>query len=546
MARKHVSFPAFYLQWGEMVHWDVPDAHLEACDWLEHGRKGRIAVFKALRGFSKSTIVGRYVPWKLRKNPEFRFQLLSATDKDGAKMSRDAQHVINRHSWCKGMRGKGLWKNHSFEVEGADDPRNPSVVAYGINSNLTGGRADEFINDDVEVPKTIRTPALREEIRKKLSEETHILVPGGKILYIGTDHCLDSIYKEQIDDGADVLEMPLFKKGVTHISKEGVQSDFMFDFRVQSANDLYVCVGMNKPRLLNSSEYDVFGLRDFRGGFVKLKVTPSPEERVSIYTGNIWPKRFTRAEITFRMNRCRTWGEWDSQYMLKPAQLSKVRLDPNKMIPYSAMPEIRIANGTTSMWINGIRMIGAKAWWDCSLGKINSDASALAVIFTDDSGYLYWQVAQGMTGEIDEQCQQIIPTIKAFQLRSIDVETNGPGGFVPAILRRHLKAAGLACAVVPKWSKQNKNLRILDALETPLSGKFLYAHDSVIAGEVPKQMRDWDPTDPNNADDYLDAGSGAISTTPVRIGNHIPPVSGENEDWRPGSGTHEVEVDHGR
>lgn len=545
MARKHVSFPAFYLQWGELVHWDVPDAHLEACDWLEHGRKGRVAVFKALRGFSKSTIVGRYVPWKLRKKPEFRFQLLSATDKDGAKMSRDAQHVINRHPWCQGMKGKGLWKNHSFEVEGADDPRNPSVVAYGINSNLTGGRADEFINDDVEVPKTIRTPALREAIREKLAEETHILVPGGKILYIGTDHSLDSIYKEQIDDGADVMEIPLFRKEITHIA-DGLKADFLFDYRIQSATELYVTVGANKPRLLSADEYEIIGVRDFRGGFVRLKATPSPDERVSLYSGNIWPKRFTHAEITFRLNRCRSWGEWDSQYMLRPAQLTKIRLDPARMIEYTAMPEIRQANKSVSMWINGVRMVGAKAYWDCSLGKKTSDASALVVIFTDSAGYLYWQVAKGLTGEIDEQCQQVVPIIKQFHLRGIEVETNGPGGFVPAILRRHLLAAGIACAVVPRWIKSDKNLRILDALEAPLSGSFMYAHQEVMQGPVPAQMREWDATVRDQPDDYLDAAAGAIASTPVRIGHGEFAAAEERDDWRPGSGTHDVQVDYGR
>src|SRR5262245_36010212 len=117
------SFPAFYLRWGDEVNWEVPDVHLEACDWMEHGRTGRVAVLKAFRGFSKSTITGRYVPWKLRVNPRWRFQMLSATDTDSAKMSRDARHVIERHPWCQGMRQRGgLWKSHRFEVTGADDP----------------------------------------------------------------------------------------------------------------------------------------------------------------------------------------------------------------------------------------------------------------------------------------------------------------------------------------------------------------------------------------------------------------------------------------
>jgi hypothetical protein len=539
VARRNVSFAAFYQAWGDTVGWDVPDAHKDACEWLQNGRKGRIAVFKALRGFSKSTITARYAAWKLRKNPTWRFQILSATDKDGAKMSRDVQHVIKRHAWCAGMQGKGLWKNHSFEVEGADDPRNPSVVAYGINSNLTGGRADEFINDDVEVPKTIRTPALREAIREKLSEETHILVPGGRILYIGTDHSLDSIYKEKIDDGADVLEMPLFYKQITH-SADGLKDDYLFDFRVQSAAELYVTVGMNKPCLLGADEYELHGVRDFRGGYIRLKVRPSPEERVSIYSGNIWPKRFTRTEITFRLKSCRSWGEWDSQYMLRPAQLTKIRLDPARMIPYDALPEIRQANRSVSLWINGTRMVGAKAYWDCSLGKKSSDASALVVIFTDSAGYLYWQVAKGLTGEIDEQCQQVVPVIKQYHLRGIDVETNGPGGFVPAILRRHLLAAGIACAVVPRWIKSDKNLRILDALEAPLSGSFMYAHREVLQGPVPAQMREWDATVKDQPDDYLDAAAGAISSTPVRIGHGNFAAAEERDDWRPGTATHDI------
>lgn len=545
MAKPHVSFPAFYLAWGDLVNWEVPDAHLEACDWLEHGRKGRVAVFKAMRGFSKSTIVGRYVPWKLRNNAAWRFQILSATDKDGAKMSRDSQHVINRHPWCRGMRGKGLWKSHSFEVEGNDDPRNPSVVSYGINSNLTGGRADEFINDDCEVPKTIRTPALREAIREKLSEETHILVPGGRILYIGTDHCIDSIYKEQVEDGADLLEIPLFARESSHTA-DGMKSDFLFDYRIQTEKELYVCVGMNKPRLLQPEEYQVHGVRDFRGGFVRLKIAPPPDERVSLYSGNVWPRRFTRPEIIFRANRCRSWGEWDSQYQLKPAQLTTIRLDPARMIPYDTMPEIRQANASTTLWLNGTLMVGAKVYWDCSLGKKSSDASALVVIFTDSSGYLYWQVAQGLTGEIDEQCRQVVPVIRDYHLKGIEVETNGPGGFVPAILRRHLRAEGLDCAVIPRWIKSNKNLRILDALEAPLSGSFLYAHQSVMQGPVPQQMRDWDAQVTDQPDDYLDAAAGAISATPVRIGSGMAAVTAERADWRQGAGTHEISLELSR
>ncbi len=542
----YVSFPAFYLSWGNLVGWDVPDEHLEACEWLENGRTGRVAVFKAHRGFSKSTIAGRYVPWKLKDSPGWRFQVLSATDKDGAKLSRDARNVIDRHRMCRGMRPKkGLWKTHTFEVAEANDPRNPSVSAYGIMSNLTGGRAEEFINDDVEVPKTIRTPALRESLRERLSEETHILVPGGKILYIGTDHCVDSIYKEQIEDGADLLEIPLFGREVTHIAKTKTR-DFPFDWRIPTEDHLYVLVGNSRPRVLDKKEYLVHGVRDYRGGRVTLRTPLNPEERISIYSDPTWPKRFTREEITWRIGRCRSWGEWDSQYMLHAAQIGQVRLDPNRMIEYAEEPEFRQVNGELTCWLNGMRMIGVSAVWDNSLGKIKSDASAFVIIFTDSRGYLFWQYAGDLRGDIDDQCQDIVKLVKHYHLPAVTVKTAGVGGHVPTILKGHLQRSGLNCGVLEQPESTNKNVRILDAFETPLSGMYLYAHQCVTQGDAAKQMRQWDPKVLDQPDDYLDAGAGAIADTPVRIGKNPNPQVAEMNDWRPGYETQELQVDFGR
>lgn len=549
MSRASVPFSAFYLKAAEQAGWEVPDEHLEVCDWLQYGRKGRVAVLKAFRGFSKSTIAGRYVPWKLRENPLWRFQVLSATDKDGAKLSRDAQRLIDRHEWCRGMRPKRagkLWKSHSFEVADSDDPRNPSVSAYGVMSNITGGRADEFINDDVEVPRTIRTPALRESLRERLSEETHILVPGGKILYIGTDHCLDSIYKEQIEDGADLFEMPLFRKGITHVAAR-TERDFDFRWRIQSEGDLFVVVGGLRPKLLEAGDYLVDGVRDYRGGRVRLRTPLNAEERISIYSHSSWASRFNRSEISFKLSKCRSWGEFDSQYQLQPAQIGNVRLDPARMLEYTTEPEFRQVNGELTCWLNGIRMVGVKTVWDCSLGKVNSDASAFAVIFTDSRGYLFWHLAQGLTGDVDEQCKEVVALVRRLRLPAVTVKTAGVGGFLPTILRGHLQRSGLQCGVLSQPERTGKNIRILDAFEPPLSGMFLYAHQSVTQGPAAAQMRQWDPKVLDQPDDYLDAGAGAISETPLRIGKD--PTGGQVNnfnEWRPGMGTHELQVDFGR
>ena len=68
------------------------------------------------------------------------------------------------------------------------------MLAAGLDSNITGARADIVICDDVEVPKTCATRALRDKLRQRLGELEFVLTPGGLQLYAGTPHAWDSIY----------------------------------------------------------------------------------------------------------------------------------------------------------------------------------------------------------------------------------------------------------------------------------------------------------------------------------------------------------------
>ena len=56
-------------------------------------------------------------------------------------------------------------------------------------------RADLIICDDVEVPNTSNTAQKRENLRERLRELDFILSPGGAIIYIGTPHAMDTIYR---------------------------------------------------------------------------------------------------------------------------------------------------------------------------------------------------------------------------------------------------------------------------------------------------------------------------------------------------------------
>lgn len=467
--REHISFPAFFMRWAEVKGWTVPDLHIQICHWLEY--RGRISVLEVFRGAAKSTILAVYMAWKLREDPAYRFLVQSADDLTSSKMSADAQHVISMHPFCQGMKGK-LWQVTRFSVLGNPDHRNASVTAQGIMANVTSSRADEVIFDDVEVPKNVITPIARETLRSRISDATHILVPGGRKLYIGTPHTHDSIYDEQIAAGADALVIPLFDEA-----------------------------------------------------------------------GNCaWPEYFTEEEVAFRRKECKTQNEWDSQYMLKARPLHEIRLDPEKLTVYNDEPVLVIANGAASMSLLNAQIVGCSTYWDVALGKKDSDDSIFAVIFTDNRGLLYWHIADILTGELDEQCKQIRARVEELSIPGICVETNGPGGFVPAILRKHLN--GLQCGVTEYHAKDNKTKRILDAYDAPLSGRFLYVHRKLMEGKLPKQMRDWVPLNTTQPDDFLDAGAGCIHNTPVRIGRIVKSVDPiPYRDWRPGQGTHEVQVE---
>jgi hypothetical protein len=539
MPRRDVSFLAFYLAWAAAKGWTVPDCHIVAAHWLEH--RGPDAVFMAFRGFSKSTILAVYNAWRFWRDPSYR--ILHQGDQDGTayKTSRDTKAVLLRHPWTR-IHPRDITGEIAFwRVAGNDDERNPSMQAAGIMSNVTSSRADECQNDDVEVPRNIGTPEAREKLRYRLGEQTHILVPGGRKLYIGTPHTHDSLYEEQIAAGADVLKIPLFANEHRVENPQGKRLAVSFH-----PEFVFVGIGPQTKLLRAGIDYGYDGtaivLEQLAGGLI------------DCYAGCAWPERFNRAELLKRRKECRTLNEWDSQYQLHSKPIGTVRLDPNKLIPYDVEPTIRSANGEVAMWLGKVQIMSATLRLDPSAGKINSDVSALCLVLQDALGNVYWHRALGMVGELAEfnekgeviggQVMQVCDVVKEFQIPCVNVETNGIGGHVPSILRGALRARKLSASVYERQSTKAKNPSILAAFEPNMQSGALWAHVSVIE-RVRTQMLQWNPQVSNQPDDYLDAAAKAIDDEPVRIGRvvaagNLDPMRG----WRPTQGEYTVTVEY--
>lgn len=536
--RPKVSLLVFFLIWAKRMRWTVPDVHVQALIWLEN--KGSLAVLRCFRGFGKSTLLAIYNAWRYYCDPTFRILHQSESDPTAYKTSRDTQNVIRNHPLTRHLLPPNQGTVEQWWVEGAADFRNASMFAKGILSNVTSARADECQNDDVEVPRNIQTPEAREKLRYRLDEQTHILVPGGSKLYIGTPHTHDSLYDEVEGMGADCLTIRMYH--FEHRIEAASQTAYDVPFRPEV---VFSGIGKFARVLVEGVDYSLTstGIAFFE----------PPGCLIDCYAKPAWPGRFSRDELEKRRRETRTINAWDSQYQLHSKPVTEVRLDPARIIPYDVQPVVRHANNACSMWLGETQIVGAVAYWDCSLGKLKSDASALSLVLTDQRGQLYWHIARGLEGELAEfdhkdriiggQVMQVREVVVSLSIPCVVVETNGPGGFVPNILRQALKGTG--CAVREEHSTVNKQKRILDALEPPLSSRFLWAHVDVLRGPLWDQMRDFNPAITNQPDDYLDSGAGAISQTPVRIGKIVgKPTEERRDDWRPDAGVHEVQVDY--
>ena len=505
------------------MRWDkVPDVHISACNWLEHA--GETALLMCFRGFSKSTILGAYKAWRFYCDPAYRVLLQSESDPSAFKGSRHVQGVLRRHPLTGGLvggirRSKPVISDGPLNIEAWNTLANPSdreasMQAKGITSNVTGGRADECINDDVEVPRNSTTEEQREKVRFRLGEQVHILVPGGKRKFIGTPHAHDSLYSELMANGADTLLIPLFSQSRTI---EPVKNQ---THAVAFKPEIVVAGIFSGTRVLADTIDYVWA-----DGFLTL-LKPQVK-RIDCYAGNQWPERFTRTDILQRRERCRTYNAWDSQYQLHAKPITESRLDPDKLIPYDNVPEIGFANGAPILMLGKTRLVGVKARWDCALGKVTTDASVLAVVFTDAAGALYWQCSQELTGSLEEfdpsnqtrliggQVKQLLDTLKRLHVSHITVEVNGPGVFVPAILRKH--ALPLGVSVSEDHVSRGKNADILDAFEPTLDSGFLWAHIDIVNGAASAQMRAWNAAVKQQPDDHLDCAGRAILETPKRI-----------------------------
>ncbi len=187
--------------WNKIIDFETPYHHKKIIRFLIDVLENppHKALLTAFRHSGKSSVIGIFTAWILSIKPKTRILILSAESNLSSRMVSHIKHILENHPDCNEMLPniKKEWGSHKITISRPLGIREPSVICQGIHGNITGLRSDLIICDDVEVPNTCNTAKKRSELRDRLRELDFILSPTGIMIYIGTPHCMDTIYNNE-------------------------------------------------------------------------------------------------------------------------------------------------------------------------------------------------------------------------------------------------------------------------------------------------------------------------------------------------------------
>ncbi|MGW8177172.1 MAG: phage terminase large subunit [bacterium] len=177
------------------------DLQYDIASFLQHGP--RRFIIEAFRGVGKSWITAAFVIWLLYCDPNKRIFVLSANADRASAFTTFVLRLINEIPWLSHLRPRHDQRQSTlaFDVGPSAPDQAPSVRSLGITGQMTGGRADYIVADDIEIPHNSDTPPKRERLLELVKELDAVLKPGGRVCYLGTPQTEQTIYQVLTERG---------------------------------------------------------------------------------------------------------------------------------------------------------------------------------------------------------------------------------------------------------------------------------------------------------------------------------------------------------
>lgn len=461
---ERVGFRVFLIAWNQKQGQKTPDLHMDIAQWLEaRWEAGDVRMLlMAFRSAGKSTLIGLFAAWLLYRDSNRRILVLGPDYVLARKMVRNVRRILERHPFTQDLKPQKAeeWAGDSFTLRRTLEQRDPSMLARGVTSNITGSRADIVICDDVEVPNTCDTAEKREALRARLREMVYVLAPGGAQIYVGTPHHYYSIYADEA-------------------RKE---------------------VGEDQP---------------FLNGFERL-VRPILTENGT----SAWPERYPLEAIE-RIKADTGPNKFISQMMLQPINILNARLDVDYLQYYNS--NIEISHDKRTLYLGSAKIARISCFWDPSTASNAGDDSVLAVVLADEGDLYYLHHVEyirvdknAAESEQTQQCRTVARIAKAYHARHVVVEDNGLGKFLPTALREQMAKDAPNISAQAVSSVSSKAVRILEQFDALLAARRLFVHERVTHTAFVREMREWRP-EGRSRDDALDAVAGALALLPDAV-----------------------------
>lgn len=190
--------------------------------YLQHGP--RRLIIQAFRGVGKSWVTAVFVLWLLYRDPQTRILVVSANEDRALQFATFCKRLINEVPILQHLKARPDQRdsNLAFDVGPAAANQAPSVKCAGIYGQITGSRAHVIIPDDIEVPKNSATQTQREKLSEAVKEFDAIILPKGRILYLGTPQTEASVYNALETRGYDIRVWPILYPDASEFSGDGL------------------------------------------------------------------------------------------------------------------------------------------------------------------------------------------------------------------------------------------------------------------------------------------------------------------------------------
>lgn len=176
--------------------------------YLQHGP--RRMTIQAFRGVGKSWITSALACFVLLNNPQEKILVVSASKDRADSFSSFVKRLINEVPILQHLQ-PGIGQRDSmiaFDVGPARASHSPSVKSVGITGQLSGSRATVLIADDIETSGNSLTQMMRDRLSEAVKEFDAIIMPGARVIYLGTPQCEMSLYTQLSERGYETRIWP--------------------------------------------------------------------------------------------------------------------------------------------------------------------------------------------------------------------------------------------------------------------------------------------------------------------------------------------------